>query len=364
MNKGFGISGLPELIFERGAFLKFAEKLANFGSRVLVISDAYMKEHPNLLKNTVDSLSQEGLSFEHVSVSSKQTQQAAHDIGDQIDLTQIDCIVSIGGTRAIDVAKLISSRHPHMAVPTTAGTGAAMNGVVFGGASAHQGTQDISFLPRIVVADPAFIDDMARDDFAARALGVLSLLMEAYISPKASVLSDALVWSGLEAFARGFVPGVEGKAQGREAVFYASLMAGVGAGQAGYGLTHRLAALIERSSDLSYAQASATICAETCDLQIQVLSERLPDHAAMDKYALVGELLGARPFEACEEAYASLVGTLRRWVARLDVPKLNLSDSQLNEICSEVTHDWDESVLPVGLNRDDILESLLRRQVS
>ena len=49
--------------------------------------------------------------------------------------------------------------------------------------------------------------------------------------PKASVLSDSLVWSGWEAFAKGFVSGVEGDSSGRDEVFFASLMAGVGSGQ-------------------------------------------------------------------------------------------------------------------------------------
>ena len=50
-------------------------------------------------------------------------------------------------------------------------------------------------------------------------------------------------------------------------------------------------------SDLTYAQACSTLCAEICDFQIQLLSDRLPDSEAMDKYAMVGELLASRPFE-------------------------------------------------------------------
>lgn len=361
MNASFTATGLPELLFGRGVFDRLTQQISDFGPRVLVISDAYMRDHPSLLNDVSETLSKAELSYEHLSALSKNTQTSAQDILKNIDLSQFDCVVSIGGGRAIDVGKLVSLSLPHIAVPTTAGTGAAMNGVIFGGENAHHEMQRTSLLPTIVLADPTFTDDMERDDFAARALGVFTILLEAYISPKSSVLSDALVWSGLEAFARGFVAGLDGNELARSDVFYASLMAGAGSGQAGFGLTHRLSCVIEQRSELSYAQVSATLSAEICDLQIQFLSDRLPDHAAMDKYSLVGELLAGRPFDACEESYASLVGTLRRWVARLELPKFDLTQSELSAICQEVIQHWDTQVLPVHLNEDDLLDSLLRR---
>jgi alcohol dehydrogenase class IV len=361
MIEGFTSTGLPQMSYGRGAFSRLDQHLLSFGPRTLMISDAYMKEHPSLFDEMSQALKNAGLSFEHLSVLSTDTQENAQEILKNIDLYQFDSVVSIGGGRAIDVAKLVSRGLPHIAVPTTAGTGAAMNGVIFGGKSAHQETRLTSLLPNVVLADPAFIDDMGRVDFATRALGVFNLLLEAYISPKSSILSDAFIWSGLESFARGFVQGLDGNPSARDDVFYASLMAGAGSGQAGFGLSHRLACVIEYKSSLSYAEASATLCAEICDLQIQLLSDILPDHSAMDKYALVGELLAGRPFDACEEAYASLIGTLRRWVARLELPKLQLSEDELLLICQDICADWDEDVLPLRISEDDLLDSLLRR---
>ncbi len=297
MVNGFVSNGIPELIFGRDVFQKLAQRLSPLGTRVLVVGGIYAQNHPSLIKDVIDYLTVSGLSITTVSAGGKQTEEAAIQISTDLDLTGFDCVVSIGGSRAIDVGKLLSIGLPHIAIPTTAGTGAAMNGVIFAGETAYEETQKADLVPSIVLGDPSFIDEMARDDFASRALGVLTILMEAYVSPKASILSDALVWSGLEAFARGFVSGVEGDVLGRDDVFYASLIAGVGSGQAGFGLTHQLAAAIEQKTHLSYAQASATICAEISDIQIEALSDRLPDAEAMDKYALIGELLAGRPFE-------------------------------------------------------------------
>lgn len=363
MVAGFVAHGIPELIFGRGVFQQLSKRISPFGTRVLVVGGVYTDNHPSLLKEALDHLQVSGLQLTHVSAGGKQTQEAAKAIGQEIDLSDYDCVVSIGGSRAIDTGKLLSMKgQPHIAVPTTAGTGAAMNGVIFGGKTAYEETRKTSLVPNIVIADPAFLDEMARDDFAARALGVLTLLMEAYVSPKATVLSDALVWSGLEAFARGFVSGLEGKTTGRDEVFFASLIAGIGSGQAGFGLTHQLAAAFEQKTYLSYAQATATICAEVSDTVIQTLSDRLPDAEAMDKYALIGELLAARPFEDREEAYASLVGTLRRWVARLEVPRLDLSPRDLSAVCQSLLDEWDDQVLPVRLNEEEMMVALLRRR--
>ncbi len=359
--KNFQANGLPELVFGRGIFEELTERVHPFGQRVLIVGDAYLRDHPSLQKDLIEGLKTSGLTATHVSATGKQTVEASREILKQTNLDEIDSVISIGGGRAIDAGKLVSLGLPHIAIPTTAGTGAAMNGVIFGGDSAHQETQQADHLPTLVLGDPRFIDEMDRDDFAARGIGLLMLLVEAYIAPKASVMSDAMVWSGLEAFSKGFVPGIEGDTDGRDDVFFASLMAGVGSGQAGYGITHRLGAVIEQKTDLSYAEACATICAEMTDLQIQVLSERLPDHPAMDKYAMVGELLAGRPFDNREEAYASLVGTLRRWVTRLELSKISLDSNQLENLCGVVLEDWDEQVLPIRMFESDLIDPLLRR---
>jgi len=325
------------------------------------VGDRYLQDHPSLLKEVNDRLVVGGLTVNHVWAHGKRTADVSQEILGQFDIEDVDCVISMGGGRAIDTGKLVAQNHPHIAIPTTAGTGAAMNGVIFGGESAHQETQQTSLLPTLVLGDPSFIDEMDRDDFAARAIGVLMLLSESYVSPKASALSDALVWSGLEAFARGFVSGVDGETEGRDDVFYASLMAGVGSGQAGFGLTHRLGAALEQKSNLTYAQASATVCAETSDVQIQMLSERLPDSLAIDKYAMIGELIAARPFEDREEAYASLVGTLRRWVARLELPKLPLDEKELDDLCAGITSHHTDETVPIRLSQADLIAPLLRR---
>ncbi|SCA58189.1 putative Iron-containing alcohol dehydrogenase [Candidatus Terasakiella magnetica] len=363
MSTLFSASGVPELVFGRGVFEKLARQVLPFGTRVLLIGDAYLKDHPSLLKEVSDMLQVQGIAVSHISALGKKTSQASQAIMDEVDLSQIDCVISLGGGRAIDTGKLVARDCPHIAVPTTAGTGAPMNGVVFGGDGAIEETSRTSLLPTIVCADPSFLDEMDRDDFAARSLAVLMLLVEAYVSPKASVLSDALVWSGLESFVRGFVKGIEGDQKGRDEVFYASLMAGVGSGQAGFGLSHRLGVSVEQETELTYAQSCATICAEISHAQIEMLAEFLPDHSAMDKYALVGELLAERPFEDREEAYASLVGTLRRWVARLELPKLPLSEKKIEEITQLIIADWDEEVLPVRLSHDVMIDALLRRHI-
>ncbi len=357
----FSINAVPALTFGRGSFHELAKRASSFGTRILLVGDQYLQDHPSLLKDIINNLVTAGLIVEHVHARGKQTQEASNKIEARINLNAYDCIVSIGGGRAIDIGKLLSKQCPHIAVPTTAGTGAAMNAIIFGGDDALQETHLSILQPDMVLADPSFLDEMDRDGFAARALGVLMLLTEAYISPKASVFSDALVWSGLEAFAQGFVKGVEGDTNGRDRVFYASLIAGIASPQTGFGLTHRLAATIEQNSKLSYAQAGATICAEITDLQISYLGDFLPDHPAMDKYALIGELLAERPFEDREEAYASLIGTLRRWISRLALPKLPLKEAILRDVIQHVLKGWDNETLPIAIAEEDLLETLLRR---
>lgn len=335
-------NGVPGLIFERGAVSHLAAHCQAFGSTFLIVKD----------KNIASS---------HVMF--EQMREAGLDISFDTTESAWDGVLSVGSARAIDQAKQLSGTKPHICVPTTVGIGASMNGVIFNGTRLPQEENSTQNLPTLVIADADFIDDMDRHDFAMRAIGTLMMLTDAYISRRATVLSDALAWSGLEKFAQGFLPGVEGDAEGREQVFYASLMAGLGSGLAGFGLSHNLAAIIEQQTDLRYAQISATLSAEITDLQINQLADCLPDDPATDKYAMIGELLAARPFDVREEAYASLVGTLRRWVARLDLPKLEMSRQDLNAILKDVLDQSDRSVLAPIIQFDDLGRAIERRSL-
>jgi len=221
----------------------------------------------------------------------------------------------LGGGHVMDQVK--ETQADFIACPVNlSGAQAAMNSRV--------ATQKVQGrLPQAVFIMPDFFMETPRFETAQSALGVLVDLIEAYGAlDHGHPIGDPLIWSGLEAFSQGFLRALDGDAQGHRALIHAALMSGVGTAYKGFGGAHTAAMALRDQTPQSYGCIKASIAAEIIDLHCQSLSEHLPDHPALERYAMVGELLAERPFEAREEAFASLVGTLRRWVSRLDIPKI------------------------------------------
>lgn len=358
MNDPFTAKTIPAFEFGAGVFDRLVDHIVRLGTSVLVLTDASHEKGQARLQKLLSDLSARDVSFHHEEIA---LQERPQDDEFQIGMTaalSFDCLVSIGGGRLIDGAKSLAGNKPHIAVTTSIGTGAAMNNLVFGPSG-----KEVLAPPRVVIADPDLMTDLDRGEFASRALGVWALLSEAYIAPASSIYADALIWSGLEAFSQGFLPGLEGAQQGRERLLYASLMSGIGCGQSGYGLVHRFAYRLEQMTSLTYGEAAASLLAELTHLQIEALSDRFPDHPAMDKYAMLGELLASRPFEDREEAYASLVGTLRRWAARLEIPRIPLDEADVEKLVQDVLDNWDDGALAIPLLAEELEIAILRRLV-
>ncbi|MCV2868660.1 iron-containing alcohol dehydrogenase [Defluviimonas sp. WL0002] len=183
-----------------------------------------------------------------------------------------DCVVAIGGGSVVDLAKALAALLPAggdpldylegvgkgltldpdplplVAIPTTAGTGAeATRNAVLGvpDRGLKISLRDTRMIPRLAIVDPALTDDAPRALTLATGLDALTQLIEAYLSIRANIVTDALCRDaapkGIAALGR-LMKGEDPLA--RDAMARASHLSGLALANAGLGIVHGLASVI------------------------------------------------------------------------------------------------------------------------
>ncbi len=277
------------VVFGPGATGEVGARVRALGCRnVLVVTDPRVAELPPVA-NVVASLEEAGVAYElfadvrvEPTDASWQVAIAAASAGD------FDGFVSVGGGSVMDTAKVANlystwaddfmayvypplgegkpvpgPLKPHVAIPTTAGTGSETTGnAVFDLASAHVKTAIAhrALRPTLGIIDPENTRTMPPMVAACSGLDVLSHALESYtavpfnqreaasdpmkrtVYQGANPLSD--VWStrAIELCAANIRRAVEDPSDGeaRSAMFLASTSAGIGFGNAGVHLPHAM----------------------------------------------------------------------------------------------------------------------------
>jgi alcohol dehydrogenase len=221
---------------------------------------------------------------------------------------------------------------PFIAVPTTAGTGseATRNAVL-----SRQGTggfkksfRDDALVAHTALIDPSLLRDTPRDLMAAQGMDAFTQLLESYLSRAATPMTDALAWSGIEAFSDAFLPTIEAGAAGRDdtalaKMAYASMISGITLAHAGLGSVHALAAPLGGLFPIPHGVACGTLLAEAVETNVRLLQQQDPQGVALKKYARVAALLTGRSGDDAADRPGELVAILRDWIGRLEIPRLH-----------------------------------------
>ncbi|MCP5371937.1 MAG: iron-containing alcohol dehydrogenase [Hyphomicrobiales bacterium] len=339
---------MPRLVFGAGAADSLPAEVAALGRRVLVVTGARsFRDGPRWPALTA-GLEAAGVAWHALAVPGEPSPELVDGAVRQFAGAGIEVVLGIGGGSALDAAKAVAGLLPHgnsvmdhlegvgpelpyagpslplVAAPTTAGTGseATKNAVLsrHGPDGFKKSFRDEQLVARVAVVDPDLLASCPAGVVAANGMDAFTQLLESFTSRKANPMTDALAWSGLQAFARGFFPAWEGAGveqageplrTARSDLAYASLMSGICLAQVGLGSVHGLAQPLGSLFPIPHGVVCGTLVAEATAVNLAALAARAPDSPALPKYARVGELLGG-----------DLVGVLRDWTARLDLPRL------------------------------------------
>ncbi|NEQ43512.1 MAG: iron-containing alcohol dehydrogenase [Leptolyngbya sp. SIOISBB] len=303
----------------------------------------------------------------------------------------VDAVVAIGGGSVVDAGKALSAMLPHdnsifdhlegvgkglphsgiklpfIAVPTTSGTGGEVtkNAVIseVGEAGYKKSLRHDNLVPDAVIIDGNLLVTCPRSVTAACGLDAFTQLVEPFLSPTATPLTDAIAWSGLKAFQANFLAACSEGAQDpqvREGMAYASLMSGIALANAGLGIVHGLASPLGGYFPIPHGVACGTLVAVAMTTNWQALKARSPNSPAIAKLVRLGQLLSGAPGHN-DDWYGEACGELlHQWTDQLAIPRLSsygITAGHLDKILDGTRNRNN----PVALSREEIQAMLESR---
>jgi len=264
-----------------------------------------------------------------------------------------DVVVAVGGGSTIDCAKAIAAmlplrepvtpylegvgdrNHPGktlplIAAPTTSGTGseATKNAVLsrIGAEGFKKSLRHDNFTPACALLDPALTLSCDPPLTAACGMDAFTQLLESYVSPHSSPLTDALALSGIEHVSQALLPASTGRGNDirlRSSLMYGAFLSGVTLANAGLGVIHGLAGPVGARIPMPHGMVCAALLCEVCRMNIRRIKEQKgPQDAALARYARVGRILWAAPEGGVLEGCDMLLEKLEEWTVKLQVPRL------------------------------------------
>ena len=299
-------------------------------------------------------------------------------------------VVAIGGGSVIDAGKAVSAmlpknetvthylegfqgagvhdgiKVPFIAVPTTAGTGseAAKNAVLsqVGPDGFKRSIRHDNFVPDIAIVDPELMVSCPPAVTAACGMDAFVQLLESFVSPNASELTNALALSGLAQVRDCLVAAYQdGKnVAARTGMAYAALMSGITLSHAGLGVVHGFASVLGGFFDIPHGVICGTMIGAATRTNIRYLKDQGGVNPFLEKYARVGAMLECREYlpEQRDDHLDFLVRHMDEWQGVFNLPRLGAFSVGFQDIHRIIQHTENKNN-PVKLDKDGIKEILL-----
>jgi alcohol dehydrogenase len=386
----FSFARIPPIHFGPGKLAELPRIAAPLGREALLVTGAASLKDSGNLDKVHASLKKAGIAFRTIVIDAEPSTRFIDQTCAELRGKGVQLVIGIGGGSVIDGAKAISAMLPHknsvldhledvgrnvphsgvklpyVAVPTTSGTGGEMtkNAVMsmVGPQGYKKSLRHDNLIPDAVIVDPELMVGCPAHITAACGMDAFTQLLEPYLSPAASPLSDALALSGLEKIRDNLIPACtygSGDLNVRGGMAYASMLSGVVLANAGLGIVHGLASPIGGFFPVPHGVVCGTLVASATESNIAAL-RRVGGAAALAKYARVGVLFGGREEENERYNCDALIDRLQEWTGALELPRLGtfgVTDADLPRIAQNASNRNN----PVKLTRDDICELLRRR---
>ena len=298
---------IAKILTGAGSIRQLGGVVAALGKRALIVTGSGSVSRSGALAKARESLSEAGIDFEeHPGVLPEPDLATVELVRGRIH-EGFDVVVSIGGGSVIDAAKAaaglaredgsvreyqagraVETRGvAHIAVPTTAGTGAEVtpNAVITDpDGPLKSSIRGETLYPAAAVVDPELLLTLPKRLTAESGMDALVQAIESYVSIHATPLTDALSLHAITLLARGLVSAYEDGADldARSDCASGSLAAGVALANARLGVVHGIAHPLGARLGVAHGQVCATLLPASIRLNV---------HAAPEKYDEVSRRL-------------------------------------------------------------------------
>ena len=316
MNFEFATSG--RILFGNGTLSQAAPAAAQFGRRALVVTG----RNAGRAKELLDALKKQGVVCELFTLAGEPTVNDAK----RAAAFQCDVVIGFGGGSVIDLAKaaaalmtnpgdpfdylevigkgmpLICKPAPCIAIPTTAGTGAEVTKNSVLSSPEHRVKVSLRhplMLPDLAIVDPECTYSMPPAVTAATGLDALTQLLEAFISRKASPMTDGFCREGLPRVVRALRRAVENGAdlKAREEMALGSLFSGLALANAGLGAVHGFSGPVGGMFDAPHGMVCAALLPHVMKANWMALSAREPESPALNRLTEFARITGGSTAE-------------------------------------------------------------------
>lgn len=388
----FQLARIPPVHFGPGKLAELPRLAAAFGRRALLVTGAASLRASGRWDTLGEALRRAGIEYRTVVIDTEPSTRFIDETCAALRDEGIELVVGIGGGSVIDGAKALSAMLPHgnsvrdhledvgtgvphsgikvpyVAIPTTSGTGGEMtkNAVIssVGSDGYKKSLRHDNLIPDAVIVDPELMLSCPPAVTAACGMDAFTQLLEPYLSPLSSPITDALALSGLERIGENLLSACgegAGEVAVRGGMAYASMLSGIVLANAGLGIVHGLASPIGGFFPVPHGVVCGTLVASATAANIKSLRKAVREGGegaasaalALGKYAKVGLLLGGGPDRGADYHADALVERLWAWTEALRLPKLGefgIRESDLDRIAGSAGNRQN----PVILSREEI----------
>lgn len=299
----FKVHSPGTIVYGRDSFREVGEYAEKLGTKALIISDPIM-DGLGFVKQCMTLLKTHGV--EAVSYLGVTTEPDDTYVAEGLDLLQTegcDVILSVGGGSCIDTAKAIAvvatnggyigdymkmakvaeqPPIPHIAIPTTAGTGSeATDATVITNikTDVKMMIKQPAFMPTVAIVDPLLTITSPPAITAATGIDALSHAIESYLSRLAHPYSNVLALSAMDLIVNNIVRAYEqgNDVDAREAMSLGSMQAGLSFSNASVALVHGMSRPIGALFHVPHGISNAMLLPVVLEYSKEACIDRLAD---------------------------------------------------------------------------------------
>ena len=380
----FEFATVTRIVFGPGVLSEAVSLSAGMGKQVFVVTGRTMERAEPLL----EQFAKQGVTCTTFCVSGEPTTITAREAVELARRAACDSVVSLGGGSVLDTGKVVAAMltntgelqdylevvgagkplaqnsAPHLAIPTTAGTGAEVTSNAVLGVPEQRvkvSMRSPFMLPRVALVDPELTYSLPPAVTASTGLDALTQLIEAYVSDKANPLTDGICREGIERAGRSLRRAVE-NGQDRDArqdMSLASLFSGLGLANAKLGAVHGFAGPLGGMLSAPHGALCARLLPFVMEANVQALRRRGVDSPPLVKYTEIARLLTGKPTARVAEG----VTWVHEICMALKVPslaKLGLKEHDFPAVIAKAKKSSSMKGNPVELADDELLEIVRR----
>jgi alcohol dehydrogenase class IV len=312
----FEFATATRIIFGPGKISEVAPLAAGTGKRACIVTGRTTERARPLL----EQMDEQKIEYTIFCVTGEPTTETVTKGVELARKAQSDIVISFGGGSAIDTGKAVAAMltnsgrledylevvglgkpltrpaASHIAIPTTAGTGAEVTRNAVLGVPEHKvkvSMRSLLMLPTLAVIDPVLTHSMSPAVTASTGLDALTQLMEVYVSKKANPITDGICREGLSRTGRSLLRAFENgdDEHAREDMAVASLFGGLGLANAGLGAVHGFAGPLGGMIPAGHGAICAGLLPFVMEVNVQALQDREPDSLALWRYDEIARIL-------------------------------------------------------------------------